>query len=74
MKAMKRRALVLTDEAARHPFRRSLPAHVRLAPLDQEVQQDNALARLRWKMTGGDWQSFLQAYCASLVAMLVFIA
>ena len=31
---MKRRALVLTSESARHPFRRTLPPHV-LRPLPE---------------------------------------
>ncbi len=74
MKAMSRRALVLTDDAAGHPFRRSLPLHVRAAVAEGDVQQGNSLAKLRWKMLGGDWQSFLQAYCATFVAILVFIA
>jgi hypothetical protein len=74
MKAMQRRALVLTDDAAGHPFRRSLPLHVRTQPLGEDVQQANSLAKLRWKMTGGDWQGFLQTYCASFVAISIFIA
>lgn len=74
MIAMNRRALVLTDDAAGHPFRRSLPFHIRTQPLGETVQQANSLARLRWNMLGGNWQSFLQAYCASLAAITVFIA
>ncbi|GGB96609.1 hypothetical protein GCM10011494_13830 [Novosphingobium endophyticum] len=74
MKATRRRALVLTDDAAGHPFRRSLPLHVRARPLDEDVQQANSLAKLRWQMMGGDWQGFLRAYCASFVAISIFIA
>lgn len=74
MKATRRRALVLTDDAAGHPFRRSLPLHVRTAPLGDDVQQANSLAKLRWNMIGGNWQSFLQTYCASFAAISIFIA
>lgn len=74
MNAMNRRALVLTDDAARHPFRRSLPLHVRTQALGEEVRQVNSLAKLRWNMLGGEWQGFLQAYCASLAAISIFIA
>lgn len=74
MKATRRRALVLTDDAARHPFRQSLPLHVRTSPLGGELARENALAKLRWNMLGGNWQSFLQAYCASFVAISIFIA
>lgn len=74
MKATSRRALVLTDDAARHWFRRTLPLHVRAGSLDDDVQEDNALAKLRWNMMGGNWQGFLQAYCASFVAIWIFIA
>lgn len=74
MKATRRRALVLTDDAAGHPFRRSLPLHVRTKPLGEDVRQANSLAKLRWQMMGGDWQGFLRAYCASFLAVMVFIA
>lgn len=70
---MSRRALVLTDDAAGHPFRRSLPPHVRATALDCDIQQSNSFAKLRWRALGSDWQSFLQAYCATFVAILVFI-
>jgi hypothetical protein len=74
MKATKRRALVLTDDAAGHPFRRSLPLHVRTRPLDEDVQENNSLAKLRWNMMGGNWQGFLRAYSASFAAIYIFIA
>ena len=74
MKATKRRALVLTDDAAGHPFRRSLPLHVRTGALEGDALQGNSFAKLRWNMLGGSWQSFLQAYCASLAAITIFIA
>ena len=75
MKRMTRRSLVLTQEAAGHPFRRSLPPHVfnRTPSLDAQAE-DNVEAARRWRMNGGDWRGFLAAYCASFVAMTIFIA
>ena len=70
-----RRALVLTHEAAGHPFRRSLPPHA-LAVRRSELSEDeeNAVAARRWRLSGGDWRGFLSAYCASFVAVSIFIA
>lgn len=74
MKIMKRRALVLTSEAAGHPFRRSLPRHVAVSQFPADVEAaENAEARRTWQLSGGDWRGFLSAYCASLVAITVFI-
>lgn len=74
MKNMKRRALVLSSEAAGHPFRRSLPPHVLAAPFPADVEAaENAEARRTWRLSGNDWRGFLSAYCASLVAITVFI-
>jgi hypothetical protein len=61
----KRRALVLGDESARHPFLASLPPHVRKVERDLDV---------RSRTSGAGWRDFLTAYCASLVAIAVFIA
>lgn len=59
----KRRALVLGDESARHPFLRSLPPHVRkVAP------------EPRWRWGLRDVRQFLTAYCACFMAVTVFIA
>ncbi|WP_231568304.1 hypothetical protein [Novosphingobium malaysiense] len=72
---MTRRSLVLSQESAGHPFRRSLPAHVFTEPLGIDAEEDeNARAAERWRMAGGDWRGFLTAYCASFVAIIVFIA
>ncbi|WP_379547294.1 hypothetical protein ACFCW2_00245 [Qipengyuania sp. DSG2-2] len=62
-----RRSLVLTDEAARHPFRASIPPH---------VLGEDPPVRLRSKFMPGkdDIRGFVSAYFASLVAALVFIA
>ena len=61
-----RRALVLTDERARHPFRASLPMHIRddVRPLP---------ARGFWTITKDDVQGFASAYVACFAAALVFI-
>jgi hypothetical protein len=59
-----RRALVLTDESQRHPFRASLPPHV--------VQDQPALHRLG--LTGKDWRDVLMAYSGSFAAVITFIS
>ena len=63
-----RRALVLGDEAARHPFRRSLPPHVRASA--RAVEPDS----LWKKLLHGEWRSVLTAYCACFVSVLTFVA
>lgn len=82
------RPLVLTSERARHPFRRSLPAHV-LRPLpsfEPEViaAQERAEARLLeglrspdvkpGQFTRGDLRDFLLAFAAGFVAFSVWLA
>lgn len=61
-----RRALVLTDESARHPFRARLPRHVHRAPA-------SAVRTLDWRLTAGDVRGFATAYFASFAAVLAFI-
>jgi len=61
-----RRALVLTDESARHPFRASLPPHVRKFA-------EPRLVRRSWRLDAGDLKDFLLAYCACFVAVSSFI-
>ncbi len=63
---MTRRALVLTDESAKHPFLRSLPPHVRRI----EPQEEPASRR---RLTLADLRQFAAAYCASFVAVTVFL-
>ena len=59
-----RRALVLTQEAARHPFRASLPPHVFAEGIE---------ARVPWRETlWQDARGFAQAYCACLLAVTAF--
>lgn len=62
-----RRALVLTDERARHPFRAKLPSHIR----SNEYQ---APAEVLWVLTRDDVRGFATVYFATLAAVLVFIA
>ena len=59
-----RRALVLTAESARHPFRASLPPHVYAA--DGEPRA--------WRLSRRDWRDVLGAYVASFLAISIFIA
>lgn len=71
---MTRRSLVLTHEAARHWFRRSLPMHVFVVPEHDGHDAQNGDAARTWKLNGGDWRGFLSAYCAGFVAISLFIA
>ena len=61
-----RRALVLTDEGARHPFRASLPARSRR----ERIQ---APRTIDWRLTASDVRGFGTAYFASFAAVLAFI-
>jgi hypothetical protein len=61
-----RRSLVLTDESARHPFRASLPPHVKadLIPIPAESL---------WRLTMDDVRGVASTYVASTAAILAFI-
>ncbi|WP_427965166.1 hypothetical protein [Altererythrobacter sp.] len=61
-----RRSLVLTDEAARHPFRASLPAHIR------SNEYENPAESL-WRLTQDDVRGFASVYIATFAAVLAFI-
>ncbi|MCW1403478.1 hypothetical protein OKA06_14585 [Novosphingobium sp. MW5] len=61
-----RRALVVTDEAARHPFRMSLPPYVCRGTAA-------APARAKARFTLEDLKLFLMAYSACLLAVTTFI-
>ncbi len=61
----KRRSLVLTNEACRHPFRASLPPRTVLPP--------RRARPLLARMTAGDTRDFLMAFTATFVAVSVFI-
>ena len=62
-----RRALVLTDESARHPFRAALPAHLRRT----EVPARKANS---WRLTAGDIRGAASVYFTTFAAVLAFIA
>jgi acyl-CoA synthetase (AMP-forming)/AMP-acid ligase II len=66
-----RRSLVLTDEAARHPFLASLPPHVRR--IDEPVPRRRGRGRIMG-LSMQDLREFLMAYCACLMAAAIFIA
>lgn len=70
-----RRALVLTTEDARHPFRRSLPPHVCANLVEDEVKDGgDRPARSFHQALNEDWRSLLTTYCAGFVAVVTFIA
>jgi hypothetical protein len=64
-----RRYLVLTDEAARHPFRASLPPHVR-APLSDEAPEEQR----NWRLSRRDWRDFFGTWFAGFAVVTMFIA
>jgi hypothetical protein len=68
MLAPPRRYLVLSDEAARHPFRASLPPHVRM-PLEETPEP----AR-NWRITRRDWRQFIATYSAAFIVVTAFIS
>lgn len=61
-----RRSLVLTTEAARHPFLASLPAHVRTREYENPAES-------LWRLTQDDVRGFASTYIAAFAAVLVFI-
>ncbi len=62
----RRRSLVLTDEGARHPYRASLPPHVKrdLLPIPAESL---------WRLTMADVRGVASTYVATTAAVLAFI-
>ena len=61
-----RRSLVLTDESAGHPFRRSLPPHVKKDLHDIPAES-------LWRLTMDDVRGVASTYIATFAAVLVFI-
>ncbi|MDE2436511.1 MAG: hypothetical protein KGM49_09645 [Sphingomonadales bacterium] len=61
-----RRALVLADEGARHPFLASLPPHVRRGAAPQAMKRPGGLLN--------DLRDFVAAYCACFVAVSLYLA
>jgi hypothetical protein len=70
--APKRRALVLENEAVRHPFRRTLPPRVLVPMKDEPMQRRRWFSFARFTPTGV--REFLMAYCAMFAAVSTFIA
>ncbi|GGD53304.1 hypothetical protein GRI62_04860 [Erythrobacter arachoides] len=66
-----RRALVLTDESARHPFRASLPPHVVLRA--NEVER-TVPWRLKLRLTRQEAESVLATYAAGFVGTLAYFS
>jgi len=69
---LKRRALVLSDESARHPFRARLPRHVTQVFDETEGSYETAAQGL-WRLTKDDVRGFASVYFATFAAVLVFI-
>ena len=67
----KRRSLVLTNEAARHPFRASLAPHV--TRVDAVDAEEEAAPEGFWTLTRDDVRGFATTYFAVFAAVLVFI-
>ncbi|MEE4199618.1 hypothetical protein [Erythrobacter sp.] len=67
----RRRALVLTSEQARHPFRALLPPHATQGELDLEAPPTEAADI--WTLTREDVRGFASVYFAVFAAVLVFI-
>ncbi|MET1754756.1 hypothetical protein ABVV53_04685 [Novosphingobium sp. RD2P27] len=68
MSTQPRRALVLTDESARHPFRQSLPPHVCARVRDASRKRSVRDIIIE------DWKSFLAIYCATFLTVSAFLA
>ena len=72
-----RRALVLTQESARNPFRASLPPHVFVVEDNVELsEKEQAPAKNVpfWRLTASDVRGFATTYFATLAAALAFLA
>lgn len=66
---MRTRALVLTSESARHPFRQRLPAHV------LRVDAPAPAKRARKPVDDdNDWKLFGLSFCAFFTAFYSFIS
>ena len=63
-----RRALVLTDESARHPFRASLPPH-----LTATKKRRHRAWRVPFAVNAEDVRGFALAYSACFLAVITFI-
>jgi hypothetical protein len=66
-----RRALVLTDESARHPFRAILPMSSRRVG---EIENRRSWRLNFFDLDAGDLRHFASTYCACFLATTAFIA
>ncbi|MEM9501147.1 MAG: hypothetical protein AAF941_04810 [Pseudomonadota bacterium] len=64
-RSSKRRALVLTDEEAQHPFRSNLPPYVK-------ADLHDIPAESLWALTRDDVRGFASTYVAATAAILAF--
>ena len=64
-----RRASVLTNEAARHPSRASLPQY----PRQMMMREDMPPVPVDWKLTVSDIRGVASTYVATFAATLAFI-
>lgn len=62
-----RRALVLTHERARHPFRRSLPRHVFMVSREKSERQRASDSEDQ------DWKLFMLSFAAFFTVTYTFI-
>ena len=62
-----RRSLVVSDESVRHPFRASLPPHLRRQLVTLRCSG-------RWSVAVQDAKEFLMAYCACFLAISLYIS
>ena len=64
----KRRALVLADESAHHPFLRSLPPHVR--GRSAAITLDRFRPSFDWR----EWKAFATTFAVTFLLVSVYIA
>ncbi len=67
-----RRALVLTDETRRHPFRASLPPQSRVSGEDSEAGTSGQYWRRQ--LTRRDWRDIAATYIGTFAAVTVFFS
>lgn len=63
-----RRSLVLTNEAARHPFRATLPPHV------TRIAEAPPANRMQWRPLLDEVRTFAAVYVSGVVGVTAFIA
>lgn len=61
----------MTADSARHPFRQGLPRHVLQGLAIEPAMKPG---RERRAIDLRDWRDFMAAYCATFVAVMIFIS